>query len=59
MGTYEDRTCVYIVMEECCGGDLETHLEVIAQHKHLILPTPDEDLMFLCHVHAVAHLVNS
>lgn len=27
LGTYEDRTCVYIVMEECCGGDLETLLE--------------------------------
>lgn len=28
LGTFEDRSCVYIVMEECHGGDLETLLEV-------------------------------
>jgi len=27
IGTFEDRTCVYIVMEECRGGDLESLLE--------------------------------
>jgi calcium-dependent protein kinase len=27
LGTYEDHNCVYIVMEECRGGDLETLLE--------------------------------
>lgn len=37
IGTFEDRTCVYIVMEECRGGDLESLLEVLTPHTHLLV----------------------
>jgi calcium-dependent protein kinase len=58
LGTFEDRSCVYIVMEECRGGDLETLLEDhgplheadVARIMHEALQT-----VAACHKHSLYH----